>query len=98
MSNIEVNGLHLDSESDPYETEEEKTSRMRNRGLVSENVSLEESSANRSTSIEGNNLASNNQNNRVVDVDENFKKYMSNLHRYMETGTIKTPPEVQQSS
>jgi hypothetical protein len=30
-----------------------------------------------------------------VEVDENFKKYMNNLHRYMETGTIKTPPEKQ---
>jgi hypothetical protein len=48
-----------------------------------------ESSANRSTSIEGIRTAKDG--NRVVEVDENFKKYMNNLHRYMETGTIKTP-------
>tara|TARA_B110000285_G_C15075592_1_gene590534 strand:- start:184 stop:435 length:252 start_codon:yes stop_codon:yes gene_type:complete len=53
-----------------------------------------ESSANRSTSIEGHrqsNVPSVADSNRVVEVDENFKKYMNNLHRYMETGTIKTP-------
>ena len=57
-------------------------------GLESCNRSLE-SSANRSTSIEGHHTV--NDANRVVEVDENFKKYMNNLHRYMETGTIKTP-------
>ena len=56
----------------------------------SANRSLE-SSANRSTSIEGQNVNSVQNANRVVEVDENFKKYMNNLHRYMETGTIKTP-------
>ena len=57
-------------------------------GLESCNRSLE-SSANRSTSIEG--PRNDKDGNRVVEVDENFKKYMNNLHRYMETGTIKTP-------
>ena len=47
--------------------------------------------ANRSTSIEGQNVNSVQNADRVVEVDENFKKYMNNLHRYMETGTIKTP-------
>ena len=61
---------------------------------MSENRSLE-SSVEGSTTIEGHNTGSNEISshnvNRVVEVDENFKKYMNNLHRYMETGTIKTP-------
>ena len=78
----------MDSESESASQIQEK---MKN-GMLRESVNRSlESSANRSTSIEGQNVNSAQNANRVVEVDENFKKYMNNLHRYMETGTIKTP-------
>ena len=78
----------MDSESESASQIQEK---MKN-GMLRESANRSlESSANRSTSIEGQNVNSVQNANRVVEVDENFKKYMNNLHRYMETGTIKTP-------
>ena len=81
--------LQLDSESENPSTMEENHNKMQE----SNNRSLE-SSAHRSNSIEGqrrSNVPSAADSNRVIEVDESFKKYMNNLHRYMETGTIKTP-------